>query len=762
MTDRIAALGASTLRRFGIELSSSLILATFAATLFVSALMLFSVQPMFAKMALPRLGGTPSVWAVSMCFFQAALLAGYCYAHALNRWLKPVQAVQFHLALMLVTYLVLPIGLPAALAEPPEGDAYLWLLGVLTLGVGLPFFAVSASAPLLQAWFAGTGHEDAKDPYFLYGASNLGSLIALVAYPLALEPAIGLNAQSHAWSAGFVVLAFLIAASGAIMLVCRAAAPAVAMPSSGQAAALATIKPLTAEDRALWVALAAVPSGLMVAVTTHITTDVASAPFIWVIPLALFLGTFILVFKDKLAFNYRLATDGLPFAILALVCLPVHLAGVLIALAAFFMAAIVCHRELYLKRPDAAHLTEFYIWMSAGGVIGGVFSALIAPKIFATVAEFKLLLLVAMLCRPGVLLGLAIPARLSRFALTALAMIAPFLAYKWLASSVPASLASYVLGGFIALTLAGLFQTRKWPEHRALLVMGMIIAFMIVPGDSRTIYTERSFFGTMRVMLSEHGTHRLMLHGTTTHGAQRIFSDTGVPATTPEPATYYHLGGAMVRGVEVARKTAIARGQVFSVGVVGLGTGSLACTAKPNESWRYYELDPMVARIARDPHLFNYLSHCLPNNEIIFGDARLTLQKEPDAKFNHLVIDAFSSDAIPVHLMTREAIEIYLKKLAPGGVIAMHISNRFLDLAPAIAATVATLPGVKAVMVDAPATKPHPDAEESLVIFLTRDDAAFTEIKSWKDAAPIEAGGTKPWTDDYSDVLSALIRRLTG
>ena len=346
MNDRSAALSTDGVRRLGVALSPPLVLATFAITLFASALLLFSVQPMFAKMALPRLGGTPAVWAVSMCFFQAALLAGYCYAHALNRWLKPAHAVQAHLVVLALTYFVLPIGLPAALAEPPEGDAYLWLLSVLALGVGLPFFAVSASAPLLQAWFAATGHEDAKDPYFLYGASNLGSLIALMAYPLVLEPSIGLSAQSHAWSAGFVILAALIATSGAVMLTRRAELQETAT-AAFDALSHADTKPLTNAQRALWVGLAAIPSGLMVAVTTHITTDVASAPFIWVIPLALFLGTFILVFKDKLAFNYRLATDGLPFAILALVCLPVHLAGVIVALAAFFMAAIVCHRELY-------------------------------------------------------------------------------------------------------------------------------------------------------------------------------------------------------------------------------------------------------------------------------------------------------------------------------------------------------------------------------------------------------------------------------
>ena len=746
-------------RRLAAALDPAVILATFAATLFCSALMLFSVQPMFAKMALPALGGTPAVWAVSMCFFQTALLAGYCYAHALNRILDTKTAALVHFGVLTITSIALPIGLPATLAEPPAGDAYLWLLGVLTLGVGLPFFAVSASAPLLQAWFSKTGHKDAADPYFLYGASNLGSLIALLAYPLIVEPVFGLKTQSVIWSGGFVVLALLIAACATLMLMRQAAAGDAANEQAATTAQPAAA-PLTLSQRATWVLLAAIPSGLMVGVTTYITTDVASAPFIWVIPLAMFLVTFILVFKDKLAFNYDWVLAALPVAILLHLFMPAHAAGVLAAVVAFFLAAIVCHRELYLRRPAPFHLTEFYIWMSAGGVIGGIFAALAAPQMFATVLEFKLLLLLSLLCRPGVLFGLSVPINATRLFLVVTLMAVAFLKYKHLIDHNYLDAGGLPLAILIALTLTGLFLTRTWPEHRAILVMAMIVGVTIVPSDNRTLYAERSFFGTNRVMATENGQHRIMLHGTTIHGAERVLSDEGKPVVAANPGTYYYPGSPMPRGVAIARQFKAAGSGPLNVGVVGLGTGSLACFAVPGDSWRFYEIDPMVGRIASNPKLFSFLSRCLPNTDIVYGDARLTLQKEPAQRFDYLLIDAFSSDAIPAHLLTREAIASYFDKLAPTGVLALHVSNRFLDIAPVVAATAATMPDVTGVYVSSTAPLPEPDATPSKVVFLTRNPALAASMRTWADAKPLDAGNATAWTDDYSDILSALYRGL--
>ena len=742
--------------------SPATLLWSFTATLFLSALMLFSVQPMFAKMALPLLGGTPAVWAVSMCFFQAALLAGYCYAHALVRWLKPSQAVAAHAALLIVTFIALPIGLPAAVGEPPAGDAYVWLLGVLALGVGLPFFTVSASAPLLQAWFARTGHEDAADPYFLYGASNLGSLIALLAYPLLLEPRIGLAAQADFWSAGYLALGASITACGWLMVQARAGSES----ETAKIDAEETAPPLANAQRATWVALAAIPSGLMVAVTTYIATDIASAPFIWVVPLAMFLLTFILVFRDKLAFNYAIAQAALPLAVLLMIVLLGKLWALAAALAAFFLAAVICHRELYLRRPDARHLTEFYIWMSAGGVLGGVFSAIVAPQIFASVFEFQLLLLLALLCRPGVLLGSPQRLRLSVLAAGSGAMIAILIGYRALVAANVVSTSDFTIYIVILLVLGGLFLTRRWPEHRALLVAAMIAgAGATMSGDKRgALFVERSFFGTLRVVETPDAQHHLMLHGTTIHGAERVRTAAGDPVSEPTPATYYHaISGPMAGTVAVARQAATSRGDKFKVGVVGLGTGSLACYAKPGDDWTFYEIDPMVGRVARNPKLFRFLSHCLPEARIVFGDARLTLQKEETRRFNYLVIDAFSSDAIPVHLLTREALQSYFSKLAPGGVIALHISNRFLDLAPAVGATAATLPDVSAFEVYPPAAAPIPDATPSDVIFLTRDVETAAALKSrWPNGRLPNSTAAAAWTDDYSDVLSALVRRIWG
>jgi spermidine synthase len=745
-------------------LSPAVVLAAFAATLFLSAFLLFSAEPMFAKMALPALGGTPAVWAVSMCFFQAALLAGTVYAHTLNRYLEPRRAVLLHVAVLGFAVLALPISLPALASNPPSDGAYLWLLGVLALGVGLPFFAVSANAPLLQAWFSRTGHKDAQDPYFLYGASNLGSLMALVAYPIAVEPRLGLLAQSGLWSSGYFALAALIAVCGSVVvgdLRSSSEGSQSEAPRVPQSSAIAGAG-ASAKLRSSWIALAAVPSGLLVAVTTYITTDVASAPFIWVVPLALFLATFILVFKERLAFNYSWTLTALPLAIVAHVAMPVYAIGVASGIVAFVLAAIVCHRELYLRRPEPSRLTEFYICMSIGGVIGGVFSALVAPQIFASVIEFKLLLVLSLLARPGVLAGLDGRRQVLRLALFAAGMTAAFLTYKWLVREDVLSGDGAGLACLIGLALIAVARTRHWPEHRAVLILTMLVALAVVPTDGRTIYLERSFFGTIRVMQSEDGQHRLMLHGTTLHGAERVRTADGRPVQNAPPATYYYAEGPMARGVALARRLAVARGRPLTTGIVGLGTGSLACYAAPGDSWRFFEIDPMVVRVARRPDLFTFLTRCLPDNDVVIGDARLTLQKESDGKFGYLVIDAFSSDAIPVHLLTREAIEMYASKLAPGGLIAIHISNQFLDLAPSIAATVGAIPGLRGVHVEPLPTASVPDATQSHVVFLTRDEATFDALKAdWPKARALDANGAEPWTDDYSNVLSTLIRGLT-
>ena len=668
-------------------ISGRVLVATFAATLLMSALLLFSVQPMFTKLILPKLGGAPSVWAVAMCFFQAVLLAGYFYAFALNRWLADRKALLVHLVLMATACLVLPFGVPQSFAEPPPGDAYLWLIGLLTVGIGLPFFIISANAPLLQAWFSRADHPHAADPYFLYGASNLGSLVALLAYPLVLEPTIGLAAQSKVWSIGFALLGAMIAFCGVLLR--TSDARTYDTPLAAATSTPASV--ITWPQRFAWMALAFIPSGLVIAVTTYITTDVASAPFLWVVPLALFLATFILVFRKVLPFRYGLVCNLLPVAVMIMLAVNSILITSVAALWAFFLAALICHRELYRLRPDAQHLTEFYLWMSLGGVLGGVFSAIVAPHVFTSTFEFTLLILLALVCRPGILFDHDRPFSWPRLAAIAGAGLVLMIAAELAGQSAPVASHSTYAAVLLSILALGLIVVRRRRDYAHALVVVMIAGLSVAPSYESTLHVERSFFGTHRVTLPPGGSMRTLRHGTTMHGAIRVTDSAGQPVAAALPATYYYPGSPMARGVETA--ALLAKGKPINVGIVGLGTGSLACYARAGDTWRYYDIDPAVVRIATDPKLFDFIARCLPNPDIVIGDARLTLAREPAEKFGYLVIDAFSSDSIPVHLLTAEALKLFLDKLTPDGLLALHISNRHLDLVPPLASTIALIPG---------------------------------------------------------------------
>ena len=379
-------------------------LPIFIATICTSAFLLFSVQPMFAKMVLPTLGGAPAVWAVSLCFFQAMLVAGYGYAHLLERYLPPKLGLLFHLALLALALAALPVGLPAISAAAAPDRAYLWLIAILCLGVGLPFFALSANAPLLQAWFGRSGHIDSSDAYFLYAASNAGSLAALLAYPLLIEPLLGLTTQSWIWAVGFALLGALIAACGWLTL---RELPVSATAPRKSSAGLLDFGFGNWKDRLTWAGLAFIPSGLLVALTTFVTTDIAAVPLLWVVPLALYLGTFIVAFQRKPPISRRFLLGLQPIAVAITIATMDWDAGLawaiscLAGIAAFLATSLLCHRQLYERRPEAERLTEFYLWMSIGGSAGGIFSALIAPQIFTNLLEFPLLLGLGMLCRFG-------------------------------------------------------------------------------------------------------------------------------------------------------------------------------------------------------------------------------------------------------------------------------------------------------------------------------------------------------------------------
>lgn len=730
--------------------------ALYAVTLFASALLLFVVQPMFAKMVLPRLGGAPSVWSVAMVFFQAALLMGYGYAHLLSRTLPPGRAALVHLVALAAAALTLPIGIAAGFEAPPASGVAFWLVGLFAASIGLPFVVLSASAPLLQHWFAASGHRQAGNPYVLYAASNLGSFAALVAYPFVIEPLLPLRAQARLWSLVFSALALLVAAAGVLVARHGTAGARIIM-----AAAEARPSP---GDRLRWTALAAVPSGLVIAVTSFISADVAAAPFLWVIPLATYLATFVAVFRARPWFDHdavvRLApTIVAPVAVTLLGIINPHwLTAIGFNLLAFAALALLCHGELYRRRPAAAHLTEFYLWISVGGAIGGAFAGLIAPYVFNNIYEYPILIAAALLALPGVFA--ARPSGLRRAGPILAATAAVAIARLAIGGQVPAyadivcKLAGVVLVGLI-------FLRRKQPAVVfALVAFAFVFTAAWTPGLNR-IEMSRSFFGVHQVIDTADGDYRVLMHGTTIHGAERLRDENGVVlAGRPEPLTYYYPGGPLSESIELTRA---ARRGLGNVAVVGLGAGSLACYRREQEHWTFYEIDPTVVRIARDPRMFRFLSACAPSVPVVLGDARLTLGAA-DVRYDLIVLDAFSSDSIPVHLLTQEAFAIYLSHLSPHGVLVIHGSNRHLDLVPVIAAA-AKATSLAALHKDEQIGN-LVDAKfkaSSSVMALARDPADLNGLAGrdgWRPLAPSAA--VAPWTDDYSNVLGAMIRRKLG
>jgi len=736
------------------RIAPGLLLGVFACAIFLSAALLFVVQPMFTKMVLPRFGGSPSVWSVAMVFFQAVLLAGYAYAHGITRWLPTRLAVPVHIALLAVATFALPLAIAAGWGRPPSEGATGWLLGLFLVSIGLPFFALSANGPLLQAWFARTGHKAAKDPYFLYAASNVGSFLALVSYPFAIEPFTRLGEQTAAWSVGFYLLIVLIAVSGVLLLLRSPnVLPAPAEGAAGEAAP-------SWRDAAVWVALAAVPSALLIAVTAHISTDVAAAPLLWVIPLALYLATFVIVFQTRPLLPHRWMVLVQPLAIVVLVgVLAVGVLSYLVLTLAlnvvtFFLCAMVCHGELARRRPAARHLTAFYMWMSAGGMIGGISAGLVAPHVFSWVAEYPLLIVLAILCRPGLALPHARRDMLWWLLILglAVAIVVARLVFK---RDVDTNVYWVVVVGL--LWFAFVLQRHVLP-FAALIALTFLVANLYGADGTRRA-TVRSFFGVHKIVDSEDGMFRILLHGTTEHGAQQLRDEEGRPLTgRPEPLTYYHADSPMARGLAAARAR---KNGPLRVGVVGLGTGSLACHVEPGDTWRFYEIDPAVVRISRDEARFTYLAQCAPNVPIVLGDARLTLADAADGSYDVLVIDAFSSDAIPVHLLTREAMAIYRQKLAPGGMALVHVSNRHMELGSVVAG-IAQANGMVTRVIDSDEGEDEENHKfSSHLAAVARTDADFGALTEAEDWMVVEADPAQwVWTDDYSNIVGAIVRKM--
>jgi hypothetical protein len=731
----------------------ALLLAVFVTAIFASAALLFVVQPMFTKMVLPQLGGAAAVWSVAMVFFQTTLLAGYAYAHALTRFAPGRASILVHLAVMAIACLALPLHIATGWGRPPAQGEALWLLGLFALSIGLPFFALAANGPLLQAWFVRTDHPAAKDPYFLYAASNVGSFLALLSYPVAVEPLVRLGDQTLFWTVGFYVLILLIAACGVLLLRSPNRLPDMAA-SLDEAAAPRW------RDIAIWGALAAVPSGLLIAVTAHISTDVAAVPLLWVAPLALYLLTFVIAFQTRPIIPHRFVLGVQPFFILALVvailAFPVTSTIGLIALhlLVLFASALMCHGELARRRPAPRHLTAFYMWISAGGMIGGMATGLAAPHLFSWVAEYPILIVLALLCRPG----LALPRRGSgQILLFAGLIVALPLSYVAKNYDVGFSTQTYLVCVGVLLGLMAKF----W---RAPLPFAALVAFLLFANgyfnEAPTVYKVRNFFGVLNVNDTSDGKYHVLWHGTTAQGTQQVRDDEGNPLTgRPEMIAEFFKGAGIAQTLDAVHKRVAGP---INFAVIGLGTGALACQVRAGDTLTYYEIDPDIARIARSPELFNYMSECAPDTKVVLGDARLRIADAPDASYDLIFVDAFIGAAIPIHLLTREAMALYFKKLKPNGIVAMHISNFNLELA-SVAAGIAGANGATARLYDGGDVQPDPSLHHWVprVAAIARREEDFGELARspfWPVRAPDP--NQRVWTDDYSNIVGAILRNF--
>ena len=727
------------------------VLALFMATMFVGAGLLFWIQPMFAKMVLPLLGGSPAVWNTAMVFFQAALLAGYAYAHWLSRCFEWRTQLIVHLIVLGAAFWFLPVAAAEGWVPDAKSIPVLWLLALLAVSIGLPFFAVSATAPLMQRWFSHTGHRHAGDPYFLYGASNLGSMLGLLGFPLLLEPNLGAGQQSIAWTIVYVVLAGLIAVSG-IVMVSRT------RPDAATAAAISKPPDLAErpdwQARTQWILYSAVPSALLLGVTGHITTDIAAAPLFWSVPLTLYLLTFVIVFARRPLIPHAVAVRALPFVVVLLagffvwkspvaLLLPLHLL-------AFFVTALMCHGELARQRPAVSSLTEFYLYVSIGGVLGGTFTALLAPVLFTAVYEYPIALVAGCALLP---VSGAVWARKSDI-VVAIVLFAVLLAAHRLLLAVVPDRAGLFIALFIVLLALIAFGRKAQPIGFALAIGAILAGSLIVAVDERTLDRARSFFGVYRVAETADGVYRILIHGTTQHGGQRNLADGGIA-----PISYYAPDGPIAEVVGRVQSTLAAP----TIGIVGLGAGSLACYRRAGETWRFYEIDPLVVEYAADGRFFGLVPNCAPDVPIVLGDARLTLAREAESRFDLLVVDAFSSDAIPIHLLTREAMALYTQRLAPGGVLAIHISNKYLDLRPVVARLAADQGltarlGVKAENAVAADGTPLPHASSASMWVAIAEHADTLDRLALGDrwsALPTPPGGSV-WTDDYSNLLEVI------
>ena len=712
----------------------------YALTILLSSFLLFEVQPMIAKIILPWFGGTAAVWTACLLFFQLALLGGYLYAHASIRLLRPRGQGILHLVLLGASLLVLPVMPGAGWRSAGEGDPTLRIMALLACSVGLPYFMLSTTGPLLQAWYART--HVGSVPYRLFALSNLGSLMALITYPIWIEPSLATGHQASTWSlayAGFVLACAYVARNSCFCAQPPTLQDASAQPPTPQDAS-AQLAPSAGRWEAeagcprpgvalhlLWMICAAVPSVLLLAVTTHLTENVAPIPFLWVLPLTVYLVSFILCFEGRWWY----------WRPLFLLLLPASLGGCAWALAEdnlnttltlivplfvvmLFAACMTCHGELSRLKPHPRFLTGFYLMLSVGGAVGGVFVALVAPRVFTGAYELHLGMVACLLV---VTAALALESR-TRTGWRALLRVAG----------------------------AGVFLL-------AAAALGLVLYQEAVQGAATRIAMVRNFYGCLSVSQdgAAEATERILLHGTIRHGTQFVYSK-----RRRWPTTYY----SRLSGVGLAIENC-HRDRPQRVGAVGLGCGTLACYTRKGDSLRIYEINPLVQDLAAQ--WFSYLTDCRGQVDVVLGDARSALERQEPNDFDVLVVDAFSGDAIPVHLLTREAFAVYFRHLKPTGVLAVHVSNRYLNLEPVVKAAADHF-GKQAAQVSS-SQEDDIGATFASWILVSGDGAFFKspEVSPFTNeidcsspssdhaASPLASNASlRPWTDDYSNLYQVL------
>ena len=760
------------------------ILFLFATALFVGAALLFTVEPMMGKMILPLLGGTPAVWSTCLVFFQTALLAGYAYAHLIAARLRfPAQAA-LHLLVLLLPLVALPLSIDPALAR--GAHPALDVLVLLSASVGLPFLVVSATAPLLQRWFAHTRHPAARDPYFLYAASNLGSMLALLSYPALVEPRLSLRGaggltQTRMWAAGYALLVALTALCA--LAAWRLGRRTPEAEAESEAVAASDGAP-SAWRRVRWVLLTLVPSSLLLGTTGYLTTDVAAVPLFWVLPLAVYLLSFILAFGAWPPRVHRVVAGVAPVVALATLFLMLSRlrllvwANMLWHLGLLLVVSLACHGEVARDRPAAHRLTGFYLLVALGGVLGGLFNAIVAPVVFSSLVEYPL----AMIAACALLAGRSGPAppwpiRRVVAAVALVAGLALVLYSESLTLRVHFAFLSRLVGGFPArvtewfdtlddgldkafeylpplVAAFALFRRRPWALGTALAAVIAVSGFV----DARTsdqVLVRRSFFGVLRVTRDTDAKGYVDLrHGTTLHGRQSLD-----PERRGSPLSYYHRKGPVGRLFDEMER----RHTVLRTAVIGLGAGTVAAYARPGDQMTFYEIDRLVRDIALDPKYFTYVSDAETRGALVrleLGDARVRLdavrRERPGERYDLIVVDAFTSDAIPVHLVTREALRLYLSVLAPDGIVAFHVSNRYLRLDPVVARLAADA-GLEGRLLGTDDSPDEDGAARSTWVVLAQTPGALGALAGSPGWTPLDPpAGTVAWTDDFHDLLGVF------